>query len=323
MATDSSDGHLPALNKGSADKPLRILISWSPSSSGTEALDCAAWLSRTAATQVRVISTVFQPWTTTSLTKLGGKYKKWFKAQKEACAAATHAALDEAGVPRSCWDDKPSLLVDGPSRPQLLTEMAKKFEADLIILGPNQAAPKGRFFAGSTADTLLHYSPQPLGLVPRKVKLSKHGVTRFNFAITERSSREDHEMLAAAELANRWNLPLRLLAFSAKGLLNTPSKDKHDMALKLTAEWLEDSLAMLDRARDSIQEKFPELDVTSEIGSGAGWGGAVDSLKWKKGDLMLISSTPQGPIARVFLGSTATELLPHIRVPILVHPSCG
>ena len=201
--------------------------------------------------------------------------------------------------------------------------MAKKFEADLIILGPNQAAPKGRFFAGSTADTLLHYSPQPLGLVPRKVKLSKHGVTRFNFAITERSPREDHEMLAAAELANRWNLPLRLLAFSAKGLLSTPSKDKHDMALELAAEWLEDSLAMLDRARDCIQEKFPELDVTSEIGSGAGWGGAVDSLKWKKGDLMLMASTPQGPIARVFLGSTATELLPHIRVPILVHPSCG
>lgn len=95
------------------------------------------------------------------------------------------------------------------------------------------------------------------------------------------------------------------------------------MALKLAAEWLEDSLAMLDRARDSIQEKFPDLDVTSEIGSGAGWGGAVDSLKWKKGDLMLMASTPQGPIARVFLGSTATELLPHIRVPILVHPSCG
>ena len=80
MATDSSDGHLPALSKGSADKPLRILISWSPSSSGTEALDCAAWLSRTAEIQVRVISTVFQPWTTTSFTKLGGKYKKWFKA---------------------------------------------------------------------------------------------------------------------------------------------------------------------------------------------------------------------------------------------------
>ena len=89
-----------------------------------------------------------------------------------------------------------------------------------------------------------------------------------------------------------WNLPLRLLAFSAKGLLSTPSKDKHDMALELAAEWLEDSLAMLDRARDSIQEKFPELDVTSEIGSGAGWSGAVDSLKWKKGDLMLMASAP-------------------------------
>ena len=72
-----------------------------------------------------------------------------------------------------------------------------------------------------------------------------------------------------------------------------------------------------------LKEVAPEVEVTSEIGSGAGWSGAVDSLKWKKGDLMLMASTPQGPIARVFLGSTATELLPHIRVPILVHPACG
>ena len=78
---------------------------------------------------------------------------------------------------------------------------------------------------------------------------------------------------------------------------------------------------MLDRARDCIQEKFPELDVTSEIGSGAGWGGAVDSLKWKKGDLLCLGSSPMGPIERVFIGSTATELLPHVGVPVLVCPS--
>ncbi|MCG7233794.1 MULTISPECIES: universal stress protein [Corynebacterium] len=321
MGKKSNQPLLPTLHKGSAKEPLRILISWSPSSSGTEPLDFAAWLSRTAVIEVRVISTVFQPWTTTSLSKLGGKYKKWFKEQKQACTTATAAALTEAGIPEKYWDDTPSVLVDGPSRPQLLTEMAQDFQADLILLGPNQAAPKGRFFPSSTADTLLHYSPQSLGLIPRKAKLSKHGVTRFNFVITERGDRADRELLGAAALADRWDLPLRILAFSANDLLNSPSKDKSDIALKLTAEWHEDSLAMLDRARDRIQDAYPELEVSSEIGSGAGWSGAVDSLKWKKGDLMLMASTPQGPIARVFLGSNATELLPHIRVPVLIHPA--
>ena len=49
--------------------------------------------------------------------------------------------------------------------------------------------------------------------------------------------------------------------------------------------------------------------------------GAVDSLKWKKGDLLCLGSSPMGPIARVFIGSTATELLPHVRVPVLVSPT--
>ena len=36
---------------------------------------------------------------------------------------------------------------------------------------------------------------------------------------------------------------------------------------------------------------------------------------------MVMGSNPMGPIARVFIGSTATELLPHMRVPVLVYPA--
>ena len=70
-----------------------------------------------------------------------------------------------------------------------------------------------------------------------------------------------------------------------------------------------------------VAERFPELPITTEIGTGHGWSGAVDSLKWKKGDLMCLGSSPMGPFERVFIGSTATELLPHVRVPVLVRPS--
>ena len=72
MGKKSHQPLLPTLHKGSAEEPLRILISWSPSSSGTEPLEFAAWLSRTAVIEVRVISTVFKPWTTACLSKLGG-----------------------------------------------------------------------------------------------------------------------------------------------------------------------------------------------------------------------------------------------------------
>src|SRR5699024_11029914 len=81
-----------------------------------------------------------------------------------------------AGIARDQWNKDYSVLMDGPSKPQLLTQAAEDFEADLVLLGTNQGAAKGRFVAGSTADSLLHYSPIPVGLTPRAVKLSKHGV---------------------------------------------------------------------------------------------------------------------------------------------------
>src|SRR5699024_12376691 len=89
------------------------------------------------------------------------------------------------------WNKSYSVLMDGPSKPQLLTQVADDFNADLFLLWPNQGAAKGRFVAGSTADGLLHYSPVPGGLTPRAVKLSKHGVTRLNFAMTEEQGSND------------------------------------------------------------------------------------------------------------------------------------
>ncbi|WP_408932342.1 universal stress protein [Corynebacterium sp. YSMAA1_1_D6] len=300
--------------------PIRILVSWSPSSAGTEAIDFAAWLARTTAVKIRVVSTISQPFTVTSLSKLTGSYKMWFKKERGKCEEAVRAALDHAGVDKSQLDKNVSVLVAGPDRPQLLEEMAQDFKADVILLGANQSAPKGRFFSGSTADALLHYSPLPLGLSPRGIKLSKHGVTRINFAFTDRGVDDDPALLRAACVANHAGLPLRILAFSAKGLIDVPLEYSDTFPVD-APNWREHSLSLLDRAHDIVSERFPELDVTTAIGSGNGWAGAVDSLKWKKGDLLCLGSSPMGPIARVFIGSTATELLPHVRVPVLVSPT--
>lgn len=301
-------------------EPIRILVSWSPSSAGTEAIEFAAWIARSTPVQIRVVSTISQPLTVTSLSRLSGSYKKWFKKERAACEDAVRNALDAAGVHKSQLDKNVSVLVAGPSRPQLLEEMAQDFNAHVILLGANQSAPKGRFFSGSTADALLHYSPLPVGLSPRSVKLSKHGVTRINFAFTDQGSDEDPALLHAACMAQRGGVPLRILAFSPEGLLDSPL-DYSPTFPSDAPNWREHSLSLLDRAHDLIAESYPDLEVTTAIGNGNGWAGAVDSLKWKKGDLLCLGSAPMGPIARVFIGSTATELLPHVRVPVLVCPT--
>ncbi|OFK69633.1 universal stress protein [Corynebacterium aurimucosum] len=320
MAKKSSH---PAEGQSSSEDripPLRVLVSWSPSSTGTEAIEFAAWLARSTPVQIRVVSTISQPLTVTSLSKLSGSYKQWFKKERATCERAVKQALDAAGVDKAQLDKNVSVLIAGPSRPQLLEQAATDFNAHVILLGANQSAPKGRFFSGSTADALLHYSPLPVGLTPRGIKLSKHGVTRINFAFTELGRADDPALRHAACIAQRGGIPLRILAFSAKGLVDVPLEYSPTFPSD-APNWREHSLSLLDRAHDFIAEVFPEISVTTDIGSGHGWSGAVDSLKWKKGDLLCLGSSPMGPIERVFIGSTATELLPHVGVPVLVCPS--
>ncbi len=328
MGTDSTSPARGLEDKANPEVPLRVLIAFNPHSTeygGDEALRFAAWLAQTTPVRVRVVTTLLQPWGTGSLNKLGGKYKKWLAKESAALQDAVKESLSAAGVPEAALVKRFSVVVAGSNRAQIITDVAADFKADLIVLGPHHAAPKSRIMAGSTADALLHYSPVPLGLTPRGVKLSKHGITRVNFAYTEEGCGtheiEDSALRSAAALAARWGVPLRILAFSPTGLVHAPMHDKLDVAKQLTMEWREHSLGLLDLARDLVLDDFPELDVSTEVGSGVGWQGAVDSLKWKKGDLMVLGSAPQGAFARVFLGSTATELLPHLRVPVLVNPS--
>lgn len=326
MAKDTSapDSGTALAQRGVPAIP-RVLVAWSPTNSSDASLNYAAWLARTTPIRIRVISTLVQPWTTTSLSKLGGKYKKWFKKEAAACAEQVEKALRGAGIAEENWDEEFSILVDGSSKAALLTAAAERFDADFILIGPGAAAPKGRFLAGTTADTLLHSSPIPLGLSPRAAKLSKHGVTRVNFAFVEEPGKNLElsqlpGLESAAAMASRWNVPLRILGFSPSGLLSSPSGSM-DVAQALTSHWRETSLALLDVASDFVLDAFPDLEVETDIGSGNGWAGAVDALKWKKGDIMCLDSAPLSPFERVFLGSTTTEFLNHLRVPVIIYPA--
>lgn len=302
--------------------PIRVLVAWRPDSRGTEAIELAAWLARTTDVRVRAVTTFLRPWPSTSLSKLGGKYRKWFEKEAAACEQKVRRAFTNAGIDQRFWDERVSVFADGPSESVLLTEAADAYDAHLVILGSGAAAPKGRFLAGSTADALLHSSPKPLGLAPRAVKLSKRGVTRVNFAFLDSHGTEhDLSLHFAARLAARWDVPLRILAFSPSGITDAPLHKRGDLSGELSDEWREHSLAMLDRAGDAVHDNLPEVNIETEIGTGVGWSGAIDALKWKKGDLLCLGSAPLGPIESVFVGSTTTEFLRHVRVPVVIHPA--
>ncbi|MEZ2190335.1 universal stress protein [Corynebacterium sp. CCM 9204] len=307
---------------GETPSPMRVLVAWRPDASGTEAVEFAAWLARTTPIQVRAVTAFTRPWPSSSLSRLGGKYKKWRKKEASACESRVRKALTTAELPASMWDKTVSVFAEGPSETSILTQAAEEFRADVILLGSHGSAPKRRFMAGSTADALLHSSPRPLGLTPRSPKLSRRGVTRINCAFID--SENDRSFLTdAADLASRWAVPLRIVSFAPEGIADSPVKSTIDLESEILVEWREHTLAVLDQARDAALDRHPEITVDTEIGSGWGWSGAVESVKWRKGDLLYLGSEHLGSLERVFIGSNTNEILRHSRVPAIIQPAHG
>ncbi|MFE1513630.1 universal stress protein [Corynebacterium bovis] len=301
-------------------RPLRILVTWRPESTGTECADYAAWLARTQPVVVRTVTVISRVWSPQPNGRTNSDFERWLTAESTACAASARDALRAAGVPASMIDpDQPSVVEIDHSETTALISAAEDFDADLMLLGSHPAAPRGRFRIGSTADALLHCAPLPLGVAPRQPKLSKRGVTRVNCSYVD--TEQSHQALRhAADLAHRWGVPLRLVAFSPRGATMYPTEVSFDESSDMMVEWREQALALLDRGRDRALERHGDLHVLTETGSGYGWSGAMNALKWKKGDLLVLGSSVLGDFNRVFIGPSTNQIVRHSPAPVLISP---
>ena len=68
-------------------------------------------------------------------------------------------------------------------------------------------------------------------------------------------------------------------------------------------------------------ESSKPKDTTLAFGAGSNWTDALEDLEWDDGEILVIGSSPIGPLARVFLGSGATKIVRHSPVPVVVVPS--
>lgn len=301
---------------------LRVVVGWdSSNSNNTEALEFAAWLGRSLPVRVQVMATTKSP-LTASIS--GKKYKKWLKRSEEHFREEVDDALDEV-LPASQRATPFARLVERTGNAEPLYDVARTFNADMIILGSRAKTAKSRFRPTSEADQLMHSSTLPLGLAPKHVKLSKKGITRVTYALidSDEVSGDGHRLrfpgLAyATTLACVIGVPLRIVAFS-------PNERDGDFSHEL-ATWNETTLGLLDRVRDQALNVCTQfdgcagLDVETLLASGKSWKRAVDSVKWKKGDILCLGSQPSGPIKRVFVGSREGEFIRFAPVPVLIYP---
>jgi nucleotide-binding universal stress UspA family protein len=296
--------------------PLRLLLTWRPESAGDEAAQVAAWIGRTETIALRTATVISRSWTAQPELEFDS-YSEWIEKESKAVSSAAQKALALAKLPEKMLDAEPSTVTVDHSETKALIDAAAEFNADMMVLGSHPAAPHSRFRIGSTADALLHYAPLPLLLAPRTPKLSKRGVTRVNCSYIDTD--QSHEALRrAADLAHRWNVPLRLVAFSPRGATMYPTETEFIDNSDMMVEWREQALALLDRGRDRALNRHSDLTVQMEVGSGYGWSGAINALKWKKGDLLVMGSSTLGGFHRVFIGPSTNQILRHSPVPVLL-----
>ncbi|UUA87156.1 universal stress protein [Corynebacterium pseudogenitalium] len=300
-----------------SERPLRVLVGWDASNS--EAIEFAAWLGRSLPVTVRVAASVSGSWTKSLSSK---KYDKWLQKQRDTISEKATKALKHE-LPRSQWADPVAQVLERGSLAECLFEMADGFEADILLLGSKSKTSKGRFRPTSDADEMMHSSPLPLGLAPKGVQLSKKGITRVTYSLIDSGAVQPSfsGLAYATTLASLLDVPLRIIAFS-------PSEgggfdDQEDQM-----EWNEAALGLLDRARDSAfavaehlgPEHTERLDVSNFVATGKGWKKAIDSVKWKKGDILCLGSKSSGPLKRVFVGTREGEFIRFAPVPVIVYP---
>lgn len=69
-----------------------------------------------------------------------------------------------------------------------------------------------------------------------------------------------------------------------------------------------------------LQEYAPTLSGEPVVVTGPSWRGVVARLPWSDADLFVVGSSASQLLARAFLGSSATKLVRHSAVPVLVVP---
>lgn len=315
-AVSPESARLP--NTVDSDAPLRVAVGWDTTSG--EAVEFATWLGRSLPMKVQVMASAQLP-PIQALTTSAKSRKKQLKKMREEFHKRVVEELD-GQIPKAQWSKEVATLKDGKDTVRSLLDNALEFNADLIVMGSRAKSPKGRLRPSSVTDEMLYSSPIPLGLAPRGVKLSKKGITRVTYAVVDTDGKKEPEFYGldyATALACALHLPLRIIAFSPT------SYDEHG------PKWYERTLGMLDHARDRAWEyacalapdRLDHFDVTSSVSTGKSWKRSIDSVKWRKGDIMCLGSQPSPNLRTVFLGTLEGEFIRYAPVPVIVCPEAA
>jgi nucleotide-binding universal stress UspA family protein len=293
---------------------MTVVVGFLTGKAGRSALHLGVEAARTLKTTLSVVTVVPKPWTTPSPARIDAEYAQY--ADRLAAESATQARQCIASL-----DDQLDLSFHKYAHRSAsggLLDAVKDLDAEALVLGSSADGSLGQVVIGSTADRLLHSSPVPLAISPRGYRGSKtHGLSRLTCAYPG-TAESQHVVERVAALAAALGVPMRVITFAVRGRTMFPPEvglHAEDSILASWAAQARETLAQL-RSDGTVGD-----DVELQVVTGNGWDQALDAAEWLDGELLAIGTSPQGAIARVFLGSKGTKIVRHSPVPVLVLPN--
>lgn len=278
------------------DRPGRYVVGYNGDRPSKDAVRLAAAMARAFGAELEIVLVL----------RADSPYQQVYPPVGDIAPVVRHQARTWLGEAQQLVPEdvvaRTHLLEDG-SAAAGLARAAEELGAQLIVVGAGSGA--GRFSAGPVVGALLHSSPVPVALAPRRYA-GDVPLTRLSVAVGTRPGA--HQVIREAVRAvEHSGLELELISF-LEGEAADPG----------TAEQVRRRVEEhLEAAADEARRTRP---VSVRVAAGRTLKKAAQGVDWAPGGLLLIGSSRLAQGRQIFLGSTAARLLKHIPVPMVVVP---
>lgn len=293
---------------------MTILVGFGPNNNDRSAVELACQLARSEHRPVHAVSVVPKGWGTPAAAGTDREFQAWASDEGELGVEQARAAcgLHPDVTATASW-------VSGRSVPQSLLDQAAAREATVLVVGSSNEAERGRIRLSSKTDRLVHSAPIPVAIAPRGYRTDS-AVTRVTVGF--RDDDASWSLLTrVAQLSRRAEARLRLVTFVVAPPRRSVTTTVTHAETQVINQWMiQVGVAQREAAAYLQSMGFAEAELEFRIADGYHWSAAIGSLDWADGDILVVGSSSTIPMARVFLGSSATKIVRNSPVPVIAVP---
>ena len=296
---------------------MTLLVGLAPDERSGGALALGAVLARSAGEDLVVSTVAPHGWDVPSLSRVDAEYTAYLAAQARDALAGARERLG---------DDIPARFEERSAKsvPAGILDAVRATTAAMIVLGSSTHGAVGRIALGSITDRLVHSAHVPVALAPRGYRQRPGAVVRRLTYAYDGAPGVGPSVLAVAAFAVRIGATLRLASFGVRPQRMVTVGVGAHAEDQILAAWRSETSDAQQLVREHLtKESTAPQPVETVIGTGLGWSAALEAVEWGADDVLVLGSSDEGPLSRVFIGSRASKIITRISVPVVVVPREG